>query len=75
MHYIRNNWKKKFVTLVGLKVCAVAWWRIHGILKSTFHTYTDHYKRGIVSRIHGNENIKRLLLSTVASSGNYCCNY
>ena len=60
MHYIGNNQKRKFVTLVGLEVCTVVWWRIYGIPKSKFHTYIDQYKRGIVSRIHDNEgNIKR----------------
>ena len=69
MHYIGNNWKRKFVTLMGSKVCATTWWRIHGIPKSAFHTYMDQYKRGIVSRTHGNEGIKCPQLSNVQIVG------
>ena len=52
MYYVGNNQKRKFVTLMGSEVCATAWWRIHGIPKSTFHTYMDRYKRGIVTGTH-----------------------
>ena len=69
MHYVGNNWKRKFVILMGLEVCATVWWRIHGILKSTFHTHMDQYKRGIVSGIHSHEGIKRPRLSIVQAIG------
>ena len=65
MHYVENNRKRKFVTLIGLEVCATVWWRIHGIPNSTFHTYTHQYKRGIVLGTHDNEGIKGPRLSSV----------
>ena len=69
MHYVGNNQKRKFVTLMGSEVCATTWWRIHGIPKSTFHTYMDQYKRGIVSWTHGNDGIKRPQLSILQVVG------
>ena len=39
--YSGNNRKRKYVTLLGQDICATAWYKIHGIPKSTFHEYMD----------------------------------
>ena len=63
--YSGNNWKQKYVTLLGQDICATAWYKIHGIPKSTFHEYMDQYKKGIVSSTHGNKDVKQPRLGTV----------
>ena len=63
--YSGNNRKRKYVTLLGQDIYATAWYKIHGIPKSTFHEYMDQYKKGIVSSTHGNKDVKRPRLGTV----------
>lgn len=59
----------KFMTLMGLEVCTTAWYKIHGIAKSTFHGYIRNFKEGVLSGQHGNKGIKRPRIGTVQAMG------
>ena len=67
--YSGNNRKQKYVTLLGQDICATAWYKIHGIPKSTFHEYMDQYKKGIVSSTHRNKDVKQPRLGTMQALG------
>jgi hypothetical protein len=69
MHSIEGDRKRKYVTLLGTEVCAVAWYTIHGISKSSFYTYMDDFNKGVINGTHGNQGIKRPRLATVQAMG------
>ena len=69
LHYVGNNRKQKYVTLLGQDISAIAWYKIHGIPKSTFHNYMDQYKKGIISSTYENRDVKRPRLGTMQALG------
>ena len=69
LHSVAGDRKRKFVTLEGAEVCACAWYKIHGIPKSTFHSYIDKYIIDVVSGTHGNKGVKRPRIQTVQVTG------
>ena len=46
MHSVHGDRRRKYLTLHGVEVCATAWYLIHGISKSTFHSYVQRYTKG-----------------------------
>ena len=52
-----------------MEVCATAWYLIHGIPKSTFHSYVQKYNEGVLSTAHGNRGCKRLQIGTIQVMG------
>ena len=58
MHSIDDDHRRTYLTLYGLEVCATTWYLIHGIPKSTFHSYVQRYNEGILSIAHGNKGYK-----------------
>ena len=69
MHSINGDCRRKYLTLHGLEVCATMWYLIHGIPKSTFHSYVQRYNEGVLSTAHGNTDCKRLQIGTVQVMG------
>jgi hypothetical protein len=69
LHYLDGNRKLKYITLQGEEVCGTAWYIIHGVPKSTYHSYVEMFKDGIVSATHGNKGIKRPRIRTVQVTG------
>ena len=69
MHSIDGDHRRKYLTLHGLEVCTIAWYLIHGIPKSTFHSYVQRYNEGIMSTAHGNKGCKRPRIGTVQVMG------
>ena len=69
MHSINGDCRRKYLVLRGLEVCATAWYLIHGILKSTFHSYVQRYNKGILSTVHGNKGYKQPRIRTVQVMG------
>ena len=59
MHFVNGDFKRKYLTLHGLEVCTTAWYLIHGILKSTFHSDIERYNERVISIAHGNKSTKR----------------
>ena len=59
----------KVITLDGMEVCVPAWYIIHGISKSAYHTYAAMYKGGVLSGDHGNKGVKRPRVGTVQATG------
>ena len=59
MHLVHGDRRRKYLTLHGVEVCATAWYLIHGIPKSTFHSYVQRYNEGVLSTVHGNKGCKR----------------
>ena len=52
MHSIDGDSRRRYLTLHDVVVCATAWYLIHGIPKSTFHSYVQRYNEGILSTLH-----------------------
>ena len=69
MHSVHGDRRRKYLTLHGVEVCATAWYLIHGIPKSTFHSYVQRYNEGVLSIAHGNRGCKRLWIGTVQVMG------
>jgi hypothetical protein len=69
LHAITGVRRLKFVTPLGSDVCLIAWYLIHGIPKSTFHTYLGKYNEGLLFGIHGNKGYKRPRLATMQVVG------
>ena len=65
MHSVHGDHRRKYLTLHGVEVCATAWYLIHGILKSIFHSYVRRYNEGVLSTAHGNRGYKRPRIGTV----------
>ena len=65
MHSIHGDCRRQYLTLHGVEVCATAWYLIHGIPKSTFHSYVHRYHEGIRLTAHGNKGCKRLRIGIV----------
>ena len=59
MHSVDGDHRRKYLTLHGVEVCATVWYLIHGIPKSTFHSYVQRYNEGVLSTGHGNKGCKR----------------
>ena len=68
MHSVGGDLRKYF-TLHGLEVCTTAWYLIHGVPKSTFHSYVQRYNEGILSTAHGNKGYKQPRIGTVQIMG------
>ena len=69
MHSVHGDRRRKYLTLHGVEVCATAWYLIHGIPKSTFHSYVQRYNEGVLSTAHGNRGCKRPRIGTVQVMG------
>ena len=69
MHSVHGDCRRKYLTLHGVEVCATAWYLIHGIPKSTFHSYVQRYNEGVLSTAHGNRGCKRPRIGTVQVMG------
>ena len=69
MHTVDGDRRRKYLTLHGLEVCATAWYLIHGVPKSTFHSYVQRYNKGVLSTAHGNKGYKRPRIGTVQVMG------
>ena len=69
MHSVHGDCRRKYLTLHSVEVCATAWYFIHDILKSTFHSYVQRYKEGVRSISHGNRGCKRQRIGTVQVMG------
>ena len=69
MHSVHGDRRRKYLTLHGVEVCATTWYLIHGIPKSTFHSYVQRYNEGILSTAHGNRGYKRPRIGTVQVMG------
>ena len=69
LHNFEGDRNRKVISLEGAEVCVLAWYRIHGISKSTYHTYSLLYKDGVLLGTHGNKGVKRPRLRTVQVSG------
>ena len=69
LHFIGNNRKQKYITLIGHEIYATARYKIHGIPKSTFHKYMEQYDKGVVLSTHGNKDIRCPCLGTVRALG------
>ena len=65
MHLVHGDYRRKYLTLHGVEVCTIAWYLIHGIPKSTFHSYMQRYNEDILSTAHGNRGCKRPRIGTV----------
>ena len=65
MHSVHGDRRRKYLMLHGVEVCATAWYLIHGIPKSTFHSYVQRYNEGVLSTTHGNRGCKRPRIGTV----------
>ena len=39
MHFVDGDHRRNYLMLHGVEVCATTWYLIHGIPKSTFHSY------------------------------------
>ena len=65
MHFINDDRRKKYLTFHGLEVCTTMWYLIHGISKSTLHSYIARYNEGILSIAHGNNDYKQLRIGTI----------
>ena len=65
MHSVHGDCRRKYLTLHGVEVCTTAWYLIHGIPKSTFHSYVQRYNEGVLSTTHGNRGCKRPRIGTV----------
>ena len=59
MHSADGDRRRKYLMLHGVEVCTIAWYLIHGIPKSTFHSYVQRYNKGVISTAHGNKGCKR----------------
>ena len=72
MHSVHGDRRRKYLTLHGVEVCATAWYLIHGIPKSTFHSYVQRYNEGPI-----NNTWKQGLQATAdwnsSGHGYYCC--
>ena len=69
MHSLHGDRRRKYLTLHGVEVCATAWYLIHGIPKSTFHSYMQRYNEGVLSTAHGNRGCKRPRIGIVQVMG------
>ena len=69
MHSIDGDCRKKYLMLYSLEVCATAWYLIHGIPKSTFHSYIQRYNVDVLSTMHGNKGYKRSRIGIVQVMG------
>ena len=69
MHLVHGDCRSKYLTLYGVEVCTTAWYLIHGISKSTFHTYVQRYNEGVLSTAHGNRGCKRPRIGTIQVMG------
>jgi hypothetical protein len=69
MHSMDGDRKRKYMTLHGAEVCSTAWYRIHGIPKSTFFAYVEKFNEGVVNSTHGNKGCKRPRIGTVQVQG------
>ena len=69
MHSVDNDRRRKYLTLHGMEVCTIVWYLIHGILKSTFHSYVQRYNEGILSTVHGNRGCKQSRIGTIQVIG------
>ena len=69
MHSVYGDRRRKYLTLHGVEVCVTAWYLIHGIPKSTFHSYVQRYNEGILSTAHGNRGCKRPRIGIVQVMG------
>ena len=69
MHSVDGDRRRKYLTLHGVEVCAIAWYLIHGIPKSTFHSYVRRYNKRILSTAHGNRGCKQPRIGTVQIMG------
>ena len=69
MHSVDGDRRRKYLTLYGVEVCVTAWYLIHGIPKSTFHSYVQGYNEGVLSTSHGNRGCNRPRIGTVQVMG------
>ena len=69
IHNFDGDENRKVITLDGMEVCIPAWYIIHGISKSAYHTYALMYKEGVLSGDHGNKGVKRPRVGTVQATG------
>ena len=69
MHSIDGDCRRKYLTLRGVEVCTTAWYLIHGIPKSIFHSYVQRYNKGILSTAHRNKGCKRPRIGTIQVMG------
>ena len=69
MHSVQGDRRRKYLTLHGVEVCVTAWYLIHGIPKSTFHSYVQRYNKGVLSIAHGNRGCKRSRIGTIQVMG------
>ena len=69
MHLVDGDHRRKYLTLHGVEVCETAWYLIHGIPKSTFHSYVQKYNEGVPSTTHGNRVCKQPRIKTVQLMG------
>ena len=69
MHSVHGDRRRKYLTLHSVEVYATAWYLIHGIAKSTFHSYVQRYNEGVLSTAHGNRGCKRPRIGTVQVMG------
>ena len=69
MHSVHGDCRRKYFALHGVEVCATAWYLIHGIPKSTFHSYVQRYNEGVLSTAHRKKGCKRLRIGTVQVMG------
>ena len=69
MHSVDGDHRRKYLTLQGIEVCTTAWYLIHGIPKSTFHSYVQRYNEWILSTAYGNKDCKRPRIGTVQVMG------
>ena len=58
MHIIDGHYKRKYLTLHGLEVCAIARYFIHSTPKLTFHSYVERYNEGILLIAQGKTGYK-----------------
>ena len=69
MHSVDGDRRRKYLTLHGVELCVTTWYLIHGIPKSTFHSYVQRYNERVLSTTHGNRGCKRPWIRTVQVMG------
>jgi hypothetical protein len=69
MYSMDGDRKRKYMTLHRAEVYSIAWYRIHGIPKSTFFVYVKKFNEGVVTSADGNRGCKHPRIGTVQVQG------
>lgn len=69
LHTLPNR-RKRFITLNNREVCENAWYIIHGVCRSAYHSYKAAALAGRVNGTHGNFGIARPRPHTIQAEAN-----